>query len=865
MGRTSVHSSGSGARARFAVLALFACGTLTPAALAAPTPAQGTVAERAKVTAAERLASEAALQRLSRIYGRAPRVSWQKGLSTPHFVAGELSHASAAPAREIARRFVSSNKDLFAAPASTLRAHRVLEMGDVTAVHFTQWLSGLPVFGGGLSVSVDHRGVVRSSGGRLLRSAPASLAPKLSAPTARLIAERKVEVFQPGRPGEGVTLGLYPSHGGGTILAYRVVLPAIPELLSAPTLYLDANDGRLLRRTSRIKYLARGKIYEHNPIISPNVSTVDFPTPRALDGGVRPDGGVTVADGGVTIGDGGVTDSDGGVIDLDGGVAAVDGGAPPAPVTRYVLENANVIALNCIDNHNLRSVDFGFGPRDIHICDQIHTAISNDDGDFMNEPILSGEGRFEDAFSEQMMYVHVNRAYEFYKTLGLRTLISSSTRRPAPINAVANFRLPFNMNGGGGFSGAGDPNGALFPFDNAFFFASGEGGGDVFGSDNDALIFGEGTSGDFAYDADVVYHEFGHAVIQSTSQITSVMLDDFGLDSTPGGLNEGYPDYFSSALAGDPNVGEFAGQIFQGGEAGTPIRAIDNQDTCPKNIVGETHADSTMWTGALWEARMRVPAAQRATFDRAVYVAMAGLPQESNFETAALNTLEQVFTIMGQAASSDAEQVFIRRGMIGCEHRIETYSAPHGELYVEGRGSIDFSPFVPGYMQTKITIPSNRSELTVSYRAQPLANGTLDLRVLFSQDTPVQFVYGETSIDNPGDFTIVKSRVSGQTSTATAQVKPGDVYVMVVNYGQPGALLTNLRLTLAGNGVADGGSADAGPPVDAGTTVADAGTGGNVGQASGCSAAGGGDATLFGALFAAFLALGAWPRRRRAS
>ncbi|HXW53107.1 MAG TPA: hypothetical protein VEL47_03270, partial [Myxococcota bacterium] len=62
----------------------------------------------------------------------------------------------------------------------------------------------------------------------------------------------------------------------------------------------------------------------------------------------------------------------------------------------------------------------------------------------------------------------------------------------------------------------------------------------------DHNVFFQGER-DFAYDGDVVFHEFMHAVTTSLiSKINSLGLDKWGINSEPGGLNESWSDYFAA-------------------------------------------------------------------------------------------------------------------------------------------------------------------------------------------------------------------------------------------------------------------------------------------------------------------------------
>ena len=74
-------------------------------------------------------------------------------------------------------------------------------------------------------------------------------------------------------------------------------------------------------------------------------------------------------------------------------------------------------------------------------------------------------------------------------------------------------------------------------------------------------------------------------------------------------MNEGLSDYFSSAITGDPDVGEYASQDFAAGLARHPHARQQRQAARPA-LVGEVHFDSTLFSGALWQARVSLPEAR---------------------------------------------------------------------------------------------------------------------------------------------------------------------------------------------------------------------------------------------------------------
>ncbi|MBN1593281.1 MAG: hypothetical protein JW941_08575, partial [Candidatus Coatesbacteria bacterium] len=99
------------------------------------------------------------------------------------------------------------------------------------------------------------------------------------------------------------------------------------------------------------------------------------------------------------------------------------------------------------------------------------------------------------------------------------------------------------------------------------------------------IMLGDGTIRDPAHEADVVMHEYGHAVVHNTS------FEDFSNLT----LNEGYADYFTCSLHDDPLLGEWWMPPY--------LRNLDNDLVYPFDLAGESHHDGQIWSGALWDIR----------------------------------------------------------------------------------------------------------------------------------------------------------------------------------------------------------------------------------------------------------------------
>lgn len=154
--------------------------------------------------------------------------------------------------------------------------------------------------------------------------------------------------------------------------------------------------------------------------------------------------------------------------------------------------------------------------------------------------------------SERDVYYHATRAYEAIRTLD-----------PGPGLAELDTPMPAVVD---------DPTGTCNAYWNGTrinFYA--DGGGCV-------------ATGRIA---DVVYHEYAHAITQFT----------WGFFQPSGAMHEGFSDYFAATLRDDPVIGRgFFGP-------GSSLRNIEIDRVYPEDIVGEVHIDGLIIAGALWDLR----------------------------------------------------------------------------------------------------------------------------------------------------------------------------------------------------------------------------------------------------------------------
>jgi hypothetical protein len=180
------------------------------------------------------------------------------------------------------------------------------------------------------------------------------------------------------------------------------------------------------------------------------------------------------------------------------------------------------------------------------------------------------------------------------------------------------------------------------------------------------LLFGQAGT-DFAYDADVVYHELGHAVTDQLASIVGFAVDPLGMHYEPLGLNEGTSDYWAATVQGDPHVGESLEGIDGFGRSAA-LRDLDGALRCPEDLVGEGHFDGRIWAGAMWTLREELGAEK---VDALVYTTIASIGSAPGFDDAAalaLTTAEGLrdASTMTAADVERVRAVLDERGLTAC-------------------------------------------------------------------------------------------------------------------------------------------------------------------------------------------------------
>ncbi len=332
-------------------------------------------------------------------------------------------------------------------------------------------------------------------------------------------------------------------------------------------------------------------------------------------------------------------------------------------------------------------------------CQARQEADADEYGNFFYGPDDRGSND-RDPFAEVSAYWHVNRIHDLFGDLGLD---------PDELEAM---RVWVNLPDFG--------NAAFSPYE-------------------PALLFGQGDR-DFAYDGDVIYHEYTHAVVSVTARLQAILGPRGGaFDWLPGVLNEGLADSFSSALSGDSELGEYAGAYGWGGE----IRDMDGNTRCPDHLMGEEHHDSQPFSQAMWEVREAL--GDEVYLPLAWSLLVSLVPDSGPADAAALLSALAAEDLDEEGRQA-VEAALERHALDRCLAVVplvpgQTHAALGRSSYELTMGQLHFE--MPSPLQFSVEVPPRTRRLTVSKRIR-MCPRDCPQATWFSLGEPVGFFLGRT-------------------------------------------------------------------------------------------------------------------------
>jgi hypothetical protein len=174
---------------------------------------------------------------------------------------------------------------------------------------------------------------------------------------------------------------------------------------------------------------------------------------------------------------------------------------------------------------------------------------------------------------------------------------------------------------------------------------------------HDVMRFGKGGVDD-AEDAEVILHEYGHAM--HFSQNFSFASDEAGA------ISEGFGDYWavtvSSHIVSTPDPACVADWDAVSYTSKTPhcLRRVDTNLHYPEDLNGRIHHDGQIWSRALWDIRRAVGAVKADTL---ILEGQFDFPGTTMTELATA-TVDAAQRLYGAATANKVRQAFQARGIL---------------------------------------------------------------------------------------------------------------------------------------------------------------------------------------------------------
>ena len=229
--------------------------------------------------------------------------------------------------------------------------------------------------------------------------------------------------------------------------------------------------------------------------------------------------------------------------------------------------------------------------------------------------------RANNKFEQVMVYYQINQTQEYIQKLGFTD--------------VNNESQDFSVD--------------TVPDDNSWYDPS-----------TDMITTGEGGVDD-AEDAEVIWHEYGHAIQDD-------VVPGFGETEEAGAIGEGFGDYWAVTMSqgNSPDTAVTPLACVMDWDAtsyttDTPhcLRRTDGTKLYPGDLEGEVHADGEIWSRALWDIRNALGA---KTADTIIIRAQFGFTPDISMPAAAAQTIKTA-GLYGTSAQRAVRAAFAARGL----------------------------------------------------------------------------------------------------------------------------------------------------------------------------------------------------------
>jgi Zn-dependent metalloprotease len=683
----------------------------------------------------------------------------------------------------------------------TLKLEKVWEYsnGQGSTVRFSQVYAGYPVLDASVTVRLSADGRVLRVSSSLQSLADVPLKARISQAEAIRLARSSVKHAVPPKQSSGARLVIANGR-----LAWDVYVKTI-DPTHAITVTLDAATGEYLFQREHAKSLTPGQanIFKSSKEVkAARNANGSFDTSKLAQ------------------------------VTLPGLVNPAAGLPLNSDVKNAPNFSSDIAAYNCCPTMNCDGQTpppkytgtFHYGqyevPFETIMCDEKPLPVADANGDFYftppQEPTKStpmGSSADSDPFAVVMAYNHATEQLKYMRRLEPNFKMGPNAQ---PLRVTANYLQPDFEHASGGF-GSKIVITTLSRFDNAQFAPAGlleqlYGMTDPeYKRDFDSVMLYQGTSADFAYDAQVVAHEFTHGVVEATAQLQDYAFDEWGVTGAPGAMNEGFADFWAAARFNDPFIGEYVGDL--SGNTEGSLRSLENDYSCPSVLSGEVHWDSQHFSAGIWGARKAIgkTEAKQIAFDAAVLRAMPTIDPFSSYENAVLAIVLEVETAMGVEARDLAAAAFTARGfgvfsfnddgsteLSGCERAVDVspekpFTPINEDIGVQLPPAGRFVPYAPAPIQFRVTPPAGATKVTFRLTATD-GRSFPSTRALFKADGHVAFSMASMNIRDDAD---TSKPFASQRFTADLEPGCGDrsYYLAIANNPQNTSVVQGLSVT----------------------------------------------------------------------
>lgn len=417
-----------------------------------------------------------------------------------------------------------------------------------------------------------------------------------------------------------------------------------------------------------------------------------------------------------------------------------------------------------------------------------HGATPDASGDYLYDPI---EPSNSDSFAEVHAYYHAtsfNKWLEDY--LGFAWECAGSRAIDVHVN---------------------------MDYENAFY-------GDANADSHECADITLGQSGvDFAYDAEVLFHEFTHGMVDQTAMLgcpaVGLCMDNLGVNMMPMGLNEGFADYYSMTYTDDPDIGEYVS-----GEYGDPhLRTALNTNQCPWDVTAESHHDGQILSGAAWTFRNAFGV---ETGDKLLYGTLLSLPQDADFASLAENIVEAAEDMQDDGILTAADVSLVQetvgpndRNMTDCSRVIPLDNRPPGKEDAYGYGMQTYPGYLdelPVSLHWTAHVPHNG--VSLRFNIYSMMGYGSSWRVFLNKDEPalVQVTMQGTQVEADYEFNGSPDTIELDSTTDPPLERDTTYHMVIVYSAQWGEFFQVSADVETGVVEPDAGVVDAAVVVDAG-------------------------------------------------